>query len=435
MLGYLKNGVVMTESFPPPGFITAQSVVDGIEVYMPAPLEKETQEQVVDFSCPQCGATTAYSVEDSGLTCSHCGYYDAPPKEVVGKGAQEFEFTVETLERSAHGWGGDRNEIECQNCSAVTSVPIESLTHTCAFCGSNKVIQRQAIQNILRPRFLIPFKIETIDCREIARDWLGNSWFVPSRLRNIAGQTNFTGVFLPFWTFDTNTEADWKAEVGHTKTKRYYSNGKWKTKTVTEWRWESGYVVENYDDLLVEGTDRVSHLLLSRIKGFDLGALVPYEPKFLAGLQAKAYEVPLERGWEISRQQMREHTRQVCRDQASTPKIRNFSMHMDYSDESWRYILLPVYLATYSYEDKVYQVMVNGQTGAISGQRPVDWTKIWFVFAALLTPGLLLGLIGLITIPFGGIGAAIGLFGFILLVIGVVIGIILLRKAYQFDDV
>jgi hypothetical protein len=175
--------------------------------------------------------------------------------------------------------------------------------------------------------------------------------------------------------------------------------------------------------------------LLSRIKSFDLGDLAPYEPKYLAGLQAKAYEVPLERGWEISRQQMREHTRQVCRDQASTSKIRNFSMHMDYSDESWRYILLPVYLAPYSYEDKVYQVMVNGQTGAIAGQRPVDWTKIWLVIAALLTPGLLLGLIGLITIPFGGIGAAIGIFGFLLLVIGVVIGIIILRKAYQFDDV
>ncbi|MGB6422302.1 MAG: zinc ribbon domain-containing protein, partial [Anaerolineales bacterium] len=176
----------MTESFPPPGYITSQSVVDGIEVYMPASLEKETQEEVVDFSCPQCGATTAYSVEDGGLTCSHCGYYEAPPKEVVGKGAQEFEFTVETLERSAHGWGGDRNEIECQNCGAVTSVPIESLTHTCAFCGSNKVMQRQAIQDILRPKFLIPFKLEIMNCRVIARDWLGNSWIVPSKLHNIA---------------------------------------------------------------------------------------------------------------------------------------------------------------------------------------------------------------------------------------------------------
>lgn len=424
----------MTESFPPPGYISSQSVIDGIEVYLPAPLEKEIQEQVVDFSCPQCGATTAFSVEDGGLTCSHCGYYEAPPKEVVGKGAQEFEFTVETLERSAHGWGGDRNEIACQNCGAVTSVPIESLTHTCAFCGSNKVIQRQAIRDILRPRFLIPFKIEAMDCREIARGWLGKSWMVPSKLQNIADHTNFTGVFLPFWTFDSKTEADWKAEVGHTKTKRYYSNGKWKTQTVTEWRWESGHVEENYDDLLVEGTNRVSHLLLDSIKDFNLEALVPFEPKFLAGLQAKAYEVPLERGWEISRQQMREHTRQVCRAQASTPKIRNFSMHMDYSDESWRYILLPVYLATYNYADKVYQVMVNAQTGAIAGQRPVDWTKVWLVFAALLAPGVLLGLIGLITIPFGGIGAAFGFLGFLLLVIGVVTGIVILRKAFKFDD-
>ncbi len=132
--------------------------------FAPAPVVSAAHQPVVDFKCPQCGATTAYSVPDGGLTCTHCGYYEPPEKPVVGKGAQEFEFTVETMERAAHGWGEPRTEMECQNCGARTSLPVGSLTSTCAFCGSNKVIQREAPQDVLRPRFLIPFKIDATKC-------------------------------------------------------------------------------------------------------------------------------------------------------------------------------------------------------------------------------------------------------------------------------
>lgn len=131
---------------------------------------------------------------------------------------------------------------------------------------------------------------------------------------------------------------------------------------------------------------------------------------------------------------MREQTRQGCVEKASTSQVRNFSMNLDFSDESWRYVLLPVHLATYSYDDKVYQVLVNAQTGTIAGQRPVDWNKIWLAIAALVLPGLLLGLIGLLTIVLGGIGVVIGGFGFVLLVIGVIISVVIYQQANALDD-
>lgn len=425
----------MSDTFPPQGFIPTNSTINGIEVYMPAPPDSDPHKEVVDFQCPQCGATTAFSASDGGLTCSHCGYYETPQKEAVGKRANEFEFTVETMERAAQGWGEERKEMECQNCGAFTSVPVDSLTHTCLFCGSNKVIQRQAPQDILRPRFLIPFKIEPPTCLDIAQRWLGSSWMTPASLRKISTLAAFTGMYLPFWTFDAVTTADWKAEVGHTETKRYFEDGEWKERTVIVWRWESGHVHLEIDDLAVQGTARLSAVLLGGIKNFDLRALAPYEPKYLAGLQAQAYDVPLEQAWEVGRKQMREQTRQACLGQASTSRVRNFSMNLDFADESWRYILAPVYLTNYAYEGKSYQVMINGQTGDIAGQRPVDWTKVWLVIAALLSPGLLLGLIGLVTIPLGGVGVGIGIVGFILLIIGLVIGFIIWRQADSLDDV
>jgi hypothetical protein len=106
-------------------------------------------------------------------------------------------------------------------------------------------------------------------------------------------------------------------------------------------------------------------------------------------------------------------------------------MTVDFADESWRYILLPVYLAAYKFQDKTYQIMVNGQTGLVAGQKPVAWWKIWLAIAALLLPGLILGLIGLPLLLIGGagilpIGAGIILFG-----IGSVLSIMLYNKARQ----
>jgi ribosomal protein L37AE/L43A len=421
----------MKDPFSPPGFTKAKSAVPGIEVF--APSVKEVEERpIVDFDCPQCGAATAYSVADGGLTCTHCGYYEPPQQPVVGKGAEEFEFKVETMQRAAHGWGMARKDMECQNCGARTSLPEDQLTYTCAFCGSNKVIQRQSPQDELRPRFLIPFQIEAQDCRRRILEWLGSSWMVPSALRRLAAFREMAAIYLPFWTFDATANAEWKAEVGHVRTERYYANGEWKTRTVVDWRWEAGRVAKTFDDLLMKGTQRVSEVLFRRVGSYALRQLTEYEPQYLAGLQAQSYDVPLETAWAEAREQMRESTRRDCRAQASTPRIRNFSMNLAFSDETWRYVLLPAYLASYTYNGKTYQVMANGQSGALAGQRPVDWGKLTLVAGGSLTPGVLLLLASLL---FPAAAPLLGLLGFGALGVAVIVSIVLLVQAGRMDDV
>jgi hypothetical protein len=425
---------MLTEVFPPPGFVPTESSVEGIFVYRPAPEDAGPEKAVVDFKCPRCGGTRAYSVADGGLRCDYCGYYEPPEREVVGKGAREFEFKVETLERAAHGWGTERNELSCEGCGARISTPPAAMTATCPFCGSNKVIQRPANQEALRPRFLLPFQVTDEDCRRIVREWLGSSWMVPRNLQQLAGVADFTPMYLPSWTFDAVAQARWKAQVGHTKTERYYHDGEWKTRTRTVWRWESGQVVRRFDDVVIPGTARLSQTLLERIKTYDLRALVAYDPEYLAGSHAQTYDVLLEDAWEQARHRMREETRLACRGQASTSKIRNFSMELDFGDESWRYILVPAYVAAYTYVAASYQVMVNGQTGDVAGQRPVDWTKVGLAIGGALAPGVLLTLVGVVTALLG-IGGPIAALGMVLLALGAVIAFVILRKAQRMDDV
>jgi hypothetical protein len=371
----------MTDPFPPPNFVRTQSAVGGIEIWMPAPEDVEHHE-VVNVRCPQCAGQTAYSVARGGLTCSSCGYYEPPPQHLLGKGAEEFEFKVETLSRAARGWGEARKELECELCGGFTSVPLDNLTHTCPFCGSLRVIQRQAPQDVLRPRSLIPFAIDPPSCQSRVAAWLGNTWMVPASLRSLAATTSFIAIYIPFWTFDAVVEADWRAEVGHTQ-----SRGKGSKQTV--WRWESGHVRHIFDDLLTGGSRRISLLLLGQISNYDSTQLVQYDHKYLAGLSAQSYDNKLEEAWEMGRALIREVVRAKCREGPSTDKVRNFSAQLDYADETWRYILVPLYISAYQHGRKTYQVLVNGQTGAVAGQRPVDWRKVGLALAGLVLPGLI----------------------------------------------
>ena len=104
-------------------------------------------------------------------------------------------------------------------------------------------------------------------------------------------------------------------------------------------------------------------------------------------------------------------------------------MTADFASETWRYLLLPVYVAAYQFESKVYQVMVNGQTGLVAGQKPVAWWKIWLAIAAMLAPGVILGLIGLPALALGGVGVILLVLGFVLILLGGAGSIALYRQA------
>ncbi|RPI28032.1 MAG: hypothetical protein EHM70_17165 [Chloroflexota bacterium] len=415
---------------PPANFQPVASTVEGITVYAPRPETVKT-DAPVSYKCPNCGASTRFNIAAGGVACEHCGYTAQAKADKVGRGAQTFEFTLETLNQAEQGWGIDRRELHCDSCGAVLSLAEGALTVTCPFCASNQVNVRPAPSDVLRPRFLIPFKVQPEAVRARAREWLGKGWYHPQELGASAIIDRFTGVYLPYWTFDSHITADWKAEVGYERQERYYdhSDKEWKTRTEIDWRWEDGRVTLQIDDLLIAGTTRASRIILDRLSPFQLNELVAYAPDYLAGWQAQAYDITLPDAWEMGKTAMREQAKKACHEDIHSSHVRNFSMTADFADEAWRYLLLPVYIASYKFEDKVYQVMANGQTGLVAGQKPVAWWKIWLAIAAMLTPGLGLGLIGLPLTLVGGVGLILIVLGLILLVIGGVFSFGLYKQA------
>ena len=401
------------------------SQVDGITAF--APIPEQTKEHALrTYQCPSCGANTKFDVATSGLACEHCGYSVAADSKAVGRLAAEQEFTLSALSIAEQGLGTERKTLTCENCGAVISLPQDVISSSCSFCASNKVNLSTPADEILRPKFLIPFKIIPDKTRSLAQAWLGKGWYHPPELAASSLIEKFNGIYLPYWTFDAQIDADWRAQVGHERTVRDKDGN---SHTVIDWRWEKGHALLNIDDMPYAATNKVSHHLLEKLLPFQFEALTAYSPDFLAGWQALNFNIALPDAWEEAKQIMRESTQQACRSQIHSTHVRNFSMTANFNDEAWRYILLPIYLAIYKHEGKIFQVMVNGQTGAVSGQKPVAWWKIWLAIGAMLTPGLGLGMIGLPLLLLGGAGALFMSLGFILLVFGGVGSVILYNKA------
>ncbi len=404
----------------PSTYIPLPSTVDGIRVYAPAPEPPQNAPAApVTFTCPQCGAATRFDVSAGGVACEYCGYTAPTRAAAIGQRAAEQEFTLDVLAQAVQGWGTPRKALHCDQCGAELSVGEQDLSATCPFCASNKVNLRTAPSDALRPRFLVPFKIQPAELRTRAAAWLGKGWFHPDTLSQSAIMERFSGVYLPYWTFDASIHSRWEAEVGYERSERYFDAGDktWKTRTVIDWRWEHGEADTLVDDLLVPGTGNLSAVLLDRLQPFDLAALTDYAPDFLAGWGAQTYNKPLPDCWETAKGLMRSRAQGDCRARIRSAHVRNLSISADFADEAWRYVLLPVYVAAYRFEDKVYRVMVNGQTGLLAGQKPVAWWKVWLAVAALLLPGLVVGLISLplLIAGVGGIGLIIAL---VLLVAG-----------------
>ncbi len=441
--------------FPPAGYVPTRSALDGVIVYMPAP-QIDDYEQEVEFACPNCGGVQAYHVVNGGLSCTSCAYYQPPQGQRVGHRAVSNEFITEESEKrkaerlkrqlgsalatgaaaagesanavssasdnaslssaethslnsrsksikpvsvgrpptsADYDWGEERNELECKNCGASVLLDPKSLTHICPFCGSSSVIQRAFDHDKLRPRYLVPFKVDSEPAINGIKQWLGNNWMTPGDLQKRAGLDRLTGIYLPYWTFTATSSADWKAEVGHTRTRK---NSEGETETYTEWRWESGSVRLPIRDLPVSGTAKLNQGLLNEVNQFDMGKLVEYDPAYLAGFNAQTYDINLDTAWTRGREIMREQTKSACYRQASTGKVRNFSMGLDYADETWRYVLLPVYLMSYRYKNEAFSVMINGQTGFITGQRPVEWRKVGMAIVASLMPAMIAALTALL---------------------------------------
>jgi DNA-directed RNA polymerase subunit RPC12/RpoP len=335
------------------------------------------------FLCPQCGAEMGWDAQQKMLHCEYCGHQQEPQQagEIV---EYDLEAFLRSGEGKAHGYGTTTKSISCQQCGATTAVEPGVTSTECPFCGSNVVLEQETAADIIQPESLVPFQISQDVALRKYREWLGRGIFRPGDLAKRAGRGQLYGVYLPFWTFDAEAFSRWRAEAGYyyyeTETYTTTEDGKRVTKTrqVRKTRWEPawGQHSGSYDDVLVYATSSIDPKILERIYPFDTHKLVPYASQYLSGWRAEQYRIGLRAGWGIGQQKIEDHEHNACAGQVPGDTYRNLHVNTAISDVTFKHVLLPVWIASYPYKDKVYRYMVNGQTGKVEGQKPVSWIRV-----------------------------------------------------------
>jgi ribosomal protein S27E len=344
--------------------------------------------------CPECGGDAEWNPAKRALACPYCGTILPWNDGVDPLGASIVEHDLEkallSIAPDQRGLKAEKKSVKCESCKAISIFDSDRAAQRCDFCGSPSIVAVDDLRDAVTPESLLPSVVPSTQARDLLRTWYGNRWWAPNKLRRAALTDTLHGIYLPYWTFDAHVDAKWTAESGY----YYYesetyrdANGKTATRQVRKTRWKpsAGQLSHFFDDDAVPGTAGVHTELLRQVEPFPtIKDLKPYEPAYVRGWTVERYQVDLRMASQVSKQQMDATIHSLCSRDVPGDTQRNLRIASAYQGRTFKHILVPVWLATYTYGSKSFQVVVNGYTGKLAGEYPLSWVKITLAIIAVL---------------------------------------------------
>ena len=250
----------------------------------------------------------------------------------------------------------------------------------CEFCGSAQLVAYTETEPAFRPESVLPFTVSEGSARDRIRQWYGRLWLAPNALKKRALTDTVKGIYLPYWTFDARADAQWTADAGHYyyTTESYQEGGQTRTRQVRHVRWTpaAGSLTHFFDDDLVCASVGVHSALLRGIEPFPTATLKPYDAGYVAGWVVERYQIDLVGAARSARAAMDAKVTQLCAAEIPGDTYRNLVVSTNYAHQTFKHILAPVWLMTYTYGARSFQCVQNGVTGAIRGEYPKSPWKI-----------------------------------------------------------
>ncbi len=359
--------------------------------------EPEIQPAVVEAPCPSCGSRLHYDVNRKQLACSYCGFgedFDRANDQISELCLKEAVKAAVAYKPADLG----RMVYHCSGCGSRIMIEPENVKAHCAFCGASKVNQEAYDRNFIQPAGIIPFLVTAGEGADAFNKWIRRGWFHPNALKRLAKMDALHGVYLPFWTYNAQTESQWRGEAGtyYYVTERVYINGKWQTRQVRKvrWRWRSGHLSHFFREVMVVGSKNLTQGFVERIFPYRLDELVNFDARLILGWEAEVYNIEVQDGYNTANEIMDRQLYSMCAARLGGDTQRNLTVRSQKFDQTFKHVVLPVYMSTYHYKGKLYRFLVNGQTGKVHGEKPLSWIKITLVvllFIAILAAIFIFG--------------------------------------------
>tara|TARA_R110002110_G_scaffold106423_19_gene266836 strand:- start:205 stop:1308 length:1104 start_codon:yes stop_codon:yes gene_type:complete len=333
------------------------------------------------FPCDSCGSDLRFDPGAARLICDHCGNIQA----IDGDGTPVRPIAELDLKAglSAALNAAEMQETRvtnCPNCAAQVEFDGPDHATECPFCATPVVIDT-GISRQIKPRGVLPFALNEATARDAMTAWLGKLWFAPGGVQEYARKgRRMQGIYVPYWTYDADTTSSYRGERGtiYYVTRTVVRDGKRVQEQVPKVRWRSasGRVKRFFDDVLVLASTSLPKRYTDALEPWDLAALEPYAPEYLAGFRAEAYAVSLQDGFTQARAHMDRVIERDVRFDIGGDRQRVHAIETQLGNLTFKHVLLPVWLAAYKYRGKTYRFVVNGRTGRVQGERPYSAIKI-----------------------------------------------------------
>ncbi|GGE31349.1 hypothetical protein GCM10011391_07540 [Pullulanibacillus camelliae] len=318
---------------------------------------------ILYYKCPSCGSDMTFDPKSGELICDSCGRIEnieSYPEEL-----KQAEFSPE-----------ETKEYQCENCGAVLITTADTVATHCSFCGAGVVIGDR-VSGHLAPKRVIPFTITKEEAIQAFKKWCRKGLLTPKGFMTADRIQSITGMYIPFWLFDLNSKVQVSAICTREST---YEEGDYIC-TETEFYEAFRDINLNYVKIPADASEKMDDELMDRLEPFSYDQLKEFKTPYLVGYLAEKYNYTDEELLPRVKGKINEyieayisstfrgyHSVDYRQKQIETNNVKSF------------YVLLPVWMVNYDYNNKVYTFAMNGETGKVVGFPPLSKGKMaaWF---------------------------------------------------------
>jgi zinc finger domain, LSD1 subclass subfamily len=349
------------------------------------------QNDKLQFQCPSCGGQMQYSPEAGNLKCLYCeaeleiphidgaivenDYDEWVERETRApfftKGAQTAPAATDDVQS---GEATNVLEVTCKQCGATTTFDPHIQAQRCPFCDTPLENNEAHLAQFWEPNYVIPFQFSQKACSEVFKKWMKGKWFAPNAARRTEINNNrFKGTYLPYWTYDAQMTAEYTGQRGEDETD-YDSDGN--SHTTTRWYSVAGTVAYFFDDVLVPAVESIDRKILTEVRDWKVEEYKTYNPAYFAGFVTQIYTVDFIKGFEYAQGLIQEKTEELVKEDIGGDRQRIDTLDITLDDKKFKLLVLPFWIASYRYKEKIYQVVINGRTGKVYGKSPISALKV-----------------------------------------------------------
>ena len=337
------------------GTLKEDEVVDADKIAVQDLGDRETSAD--RFECPNCGGRMSFSPDGQTLVCDFCAVGSAIDPSDEEAEEQDFFSTMATLR--GHSKPVARKIFHCEGCGAEFLLSAKNISASCAYCASPHVVHHGETRELLDPDAIIPHAFSRREATQFLIQWVQTNHFIPQG--NVLPPRGF---YIPVWTFDIGGSISYSGEEQVEEQKQQGFGFKTEKVYVTE----RGDISIFVDDLIIPAAQKYKNYL-RLIENYDLHKTKPYNPRYLSNWSAETYEIALSTAALEARSRAYQTEKKKIKQRMYA--LRNFrSSSANLAITSYKLLLLPVWMTRYPYDEEEYLVLINGQSGAVTGDLP-----------------------------------------------------------------